>query len=478
MTRLRIAALLSCLPLAACEFDVPDLNRPSLDQILSNPNPSAVDQAATGLLAGARADITQRIGYVSELGILGREALVLTGSDDRFVTLLLNSPSLDGSTPNFGGNFWVAPYANLRNADLVLKAVDKVPTVPASGPAGFTDGEKSAIKGFTKTIMALALLEVINTRDVNGAAADISRNIDGVDSPLGQFAPIVGKDAVFTKIASLLDDAKTDLTAAVAANASFPFPLANGFAGFNTPAQFLTANRALMARVQVYRGQFSSALQALSESFLDSTAPLSTGIYHSYGLGSGDQTNDLNTSEIRVHPLTVSEAETLPNAPASCASATPPLPLNCLDLRVQAKVATAAPTTILMETSGYVFTIYPNKDSPIPIIRNEELILLRAEANIGLNNLGLGTPAAPGALGDINFIRQNSGGLNPVGPFASQAAALDELLKQKRYSLLFEGGHRWIDARRYAKPLPIDQPGVQYVILNFPIPTAETDARH
>src|SRR2546426_299436 len=397
MTRLRIAALLSCLPLAACEFDVPDLNRPSLDQILSIPHPPPVDQAATGLLAGARADITQRIGYVSELGILGREALVLTGSDDRFVTLLLNSPSLDGSTPNFGGNFWVAPYANLRNADLVLKAVDKVPTVPASGPAGFTDGEKSAI---------------------------------------------------------------------------------NGFAGFNTPAQFLTANRALMARVQVYRGQFSSALQALSESFLDSTAPLSTGIYHSYGLGSGDQTNDLNTSEIRVHPLTVSEAETLPNAPASCASATPPLPLNCLDLRVQAKVATAAPTTILMETSGYVFTIYPNKDSPIPIIRNEELILLRAEANIGLNNLGLGTPAAPGALGDINFIRQNSGGLNPVGPFASQAAALDELLKQKRYSLLFEGGHRWIDARRYGKPLPIDQPGVQYVILNFPIPTAETDARH
>src|SRR5260221_2266237 len=155
MTNSRIAALLSCLLLASCDFDVGDLNRPALNQV---PTPIAVEQAATGLIAGARADITKRIGYVSELGILGREALVLTGSDDRFVTLMLNTPALDGSAPNFGGNFWIAPYANLRNADVVLQAVDKIPTVSSSGPAGFTDGEKSAIKGFTRTFMALALL--------------------------------------------------------------------------------------------------------------------------------------------------------------------------------------------------------------------------------------------------------------------------------------------------------------------------------
>src|SRR3989442_15840723 len=125
MTRLRIAALLSCLPLAACEFDVPDLNRPSLDQILSNPNPSAVDQAATGLLAGARADITPRIGYVSELGVLGREALVLTGSGDRVVTPLPHNPAPPGGTPHFCGNFWGAPHAHLRNPHPVPKARDK-----------------------------------------------------------------------------------------------------------------------------------------------------------------------------------------------------------------------------------------------------------------------------------------------------------------------------------------------------------------
>ncbi len=86
------------------------------------------------------------------------------------------------------------------------------------------------------------------------------------------------------------------------------------------------------------------------------------------------------------------------------------------------------------------------------------------------------------ARSDLNFIRTQSGGLDPVPAFATKADALTELLKQKRYSLLFEGGHRWIDARRYHPTppfgLPIDQPATpQYVIPNFPIPTAECDAR-
>jgi hypothetical protein len=127
-------------------------------------------------------------------------------------------------------------------------------------------------------------------------------------------------------------------------------------------------------------------------------------------------------------------------------------------------------------TSGYGYIMYPNTDSPVPIIRNEELILLRAEANIGLVLAGTG-----GSLGqakaDINFIRTTSGGLAPATGL-TPTNILDELLKQKRYSLLFEGGHRWIDARRYGKfgTLPIDLPG-QRVQRAFPVPQPECDAR-
>jgi len=110
-----------------------------------------------------------------------------------------------------------------------------------------------------------------------------------------------------------------------------------------------------------------------------------------------------------------------------------------------------------------------------PIIRNEELILLRAEANLGLNQ-----DAA--ALTDINLIRASAGGLDPIaGPAwagLSDAEQLDELLYNKRYSLLFEGGHRWIDMRRYGRldQLPLDV-STHTIHPRFPFPVFECDAR-
>src|SRR5712692_3849649 len=292
MTNKHIALALSgTLVLAACDFDVPDLNRPPLDQVSSNPTPALAAALATGLVNGERADIAQRIGYVSELGILGRESYVFTGSDDRFVTELLIAPSLDPSTPNFGGNFWLAEYENLRNANLLIDALPQV--------VGLTDAEKESIRGFAKTMMALDLLKIINTHDVNGACID-------VDLPTGQLAPIVGKAAVFTRIALLLDQAQAHLAAA---SPAFPFQLGNGFTAFNTPAQFLLVNRALAGRVAVYRGQFAAALTALAASFIDRGALLTLGVYHSFGNLSGDAQNSLNTTDILVHPSIISGAE-------------------------------------------------------------------------------------------------------------------------------------------------------------------------
>ena len=52
-------------------------------------------------------------------------------------------------------------------------------------------------------------------------------------------------------------------------------------------------------------------------------------------------------------------------------------------------------------------------------------------------------------------------------------ALIDEMLKQRRYSLYFEG-LRWIDLRRYNRltDLPIDRPGDD-VWSNFPLPVTE-----
>jgi hypothetical protein len=123
-------------------------------------------------------------------------------------------------------------------------------------------------------------------------------------------------------------------------------------------------------------------------------------------------------------------------------------------------------------TSNLGWTRYPAPTTPIPIIKNEELILLRAEANIGLSDLG-------SALNDINTVRTLSGNLPPLGSLGTPDAALTELLYNKLYSLMYEGGHRWIDARHYGRlnTLPVDRPSgdpPDVIFSTLPIPNAET----
>jgi len=422
---------------------VPDYNNSSLEDLTNSPTPNKIRQASQGLLVGTRVGIGEQNGYISLLGIVGRESYNLDPADPRFVTEMLIGP-LDGGSPAFGGNLWADPYRNIRNANILLGAVDQV--------TGLSDAEKSAVRGFAKTIQALDYLNVINTRDDLGAALDV--NIGPTAPP----AAIVGKAAVFTQISTLLDDG---LTALNAGGTAFPFSLSPGFADFNTPATFAKFNRALKARVEAYRGNYAAVLTALNGSFLDTNAALTLGAYHTYTTGSGDTQNalfDPSGRAILAQPSVVTDAE-------NKADGTP-------DARLTAKVATLPEDhTVQGVTSNLVFTIYKSNTAPIPIIRNEELILLRAEARYFTNDF-------VGALSDINLIRTTSGGLALRGAFVNQADFVAELLKQRRYSLMFEGGHRWIDARRFGllSTLPKVLP-THTVPSRFPFPRDECLAR-
>ncbi|GMR13902.1 MAG: hypothetical protein BMS9Abin29_2128 [Gemmatimonadota bacterium] len=447
-TKMRKLPLLSVLVgafvLAGCSDDllIPDFNNPSLEELTTSPTRVLVNTAAQGLLVGTRRQMGTRNGYVSLLGILGRESYNFDGSDPRFITEMLGG-ALDPGSPAFGANLWTLRYRNIRNANILLNSLAEV--------QGFSNAELEAIRGFAKTIQALDLLMVINTRDTNGAVIDTDRPLDA--DP----APIVGKDQVFTAIVGLLDEAQGHLQAG---GGSFPFALSSGFAGFDTPATFMMFNRALKARVDVYMGNFSGALVSLGASFLDTGADLNLGVYHTFGTGTGDTRNNLfdpsQTPDILAHPSAAAAAELKGNGD--------------VDDRIAAKIRDIPPQTQLSVTSGKAFSIYESTGATIPFIRNEELILLRAEANVGLGNV---TDAAD----DINFIRTTSGGLAARTDLTS-ANILDELLNQKWLSLLFEGGHRWIDMRRYGKlsELPLAVPSHR-VNEKFPIPEAEQLAR-
>ncbi|QSQ14634.1 RagB/SusD family nutrient uptake outer membrane protein [Myxococcus landrumensis] len=453
-TKRALVALCAALGLGGCgSLEIGDLNNPSLDDFRNNPTESGVNSASTGLIIGHRANVSPPNGYVAQLGVIGREAYVFDPADPRAIDEMLG-PTMDPGGGAYGGNHWAAPYGNIRNANTLLAALEKVGGRP-------TDAEKEGIRGFAKTIMALDFLVIINTRDTNGAPID-------VDRPLGQLAPIENKEAVFNHIIKLLDEADGHLSRA---SPAFSFRLTTGFRGFDTPATFRKFNRAVRARVSVYTGRNQEALTALSESFIVSNVgadegskvaaltSLNIGVYHVFRASSGDTDNGLLARTVYGHPSVELDAEKTPAGVVDDRFTR--------KMTKQATLATAAGGRL---STDLRFIMYPSADTPIPIIRNEELILLRAEANIGLRNFG---PAAE----DINYIRTRSGRLPEKA--LDESNILDELLQQKRYSLLFEGGHRWIDLRRYNRldTLPRNLSPDYAPHPWFPIPVAEIDSR-
>ncbi|MEO7729999.1 MAG: RagB/SusD family nutrient uptake outer membrane protein [Kofleriaceae bacterium] len=438
---LAATGVLASLSLSACDLDVSDLNNPRLDELENNPTDVSLGAAATGLLIGNRSNKAAANGYVSQLGIIGREAFDFDSADPRFISELIQG-QLNSAGP-FGGNFWTLPYGNIQLANIVLHGVDKV--------ANLDDAQKAAIRGFAKTIQALDLLEVINTHDTNGAVIDTDHGTTGA---LGD---IVDKDTVFTEIERLLDDAVADLTAG---GDSFPFLMSEGYAGFDDPADFLKFNRGIRARVAAYQTtpDYPKVLSSLADSFIDDSAAadFTTGVYYTYTTKTGDVTNGLINPNIYAHPSIETDVQKKGD-------------LN--DLRFTAKVKAKKAGASKGLSSALGFTMYTSPSSPLPLIRNEELILLKAEALFFT-----GMKAA--AIAELNIVRERAGGLDPLTGEPSDATFIDELLYERRYSLLFEGGHRWIDLRRFGRlpSLPIDNP-MHTRNLRYPIPLTECNAR-
>ena len=218
MTKVALA-LLATTGLGGCDLTVGDLNRPSVDSFEQAPTRTGVNSLAVGLIIGHRVGKATQNGYVSMLGVLGRESYILDIADPRYVSELLAGATLDPGSPAFGGNFWTAPYANIRDANLLLNTLEAV--------ADMTPAEKHALRGFTLTMQALDFLTLINTRDTNGIVIDVNR------PPRGPLAPIVGKDEALQHIAVLLDEARTELAQG---GTAFPFLLSSGFPDFDNTA--------------------------------------------------------------------------------------------------------------------------------------------------------------------------------------------------------------------------------------------------
>jgi hypothetical protein len=422
---------------SSCQIEeYSDLNGPEVDAFAENLTRGDLQDLIGGILFSSR----ERLGtYFDDCGVIGREYWRFSGSDPRFTTDLLGGGNsvLDNNT-FYITNPWASRYRSVKNANLILGFLDGQ---DVSGQ--FSNAEVNATKGFLKTIMAYELLLNLNLTYDNGIRIDVAD-----ENNLG---PFVGRAEALSAIRAMLVDGATDLSNG---GSSFPFILSSGYTGFNTPGSFWQVNKAISARVAAYQGDNAGVLNFLSDSFVDlSGANMDMGVYYTF---SEDANDIINPLFISVGGSSAAQARVVQPSFITDAEAG--------DTRLSKTVQLAAPLTLDGLTGDYILFRYTDNDVPIPMIRNEELVLLYAEGNVTAN------PTE--AVNAINTVRAAAG----VGPYtgATDAVSLiNEILNQRRYSLYAEG-HRWIDMRRFGKlgELPLDRPEDD-VWDQFPIPLTE-----
>lgn len=438
---LAILAVQSCDPLELDEIQDP--NNPSVGSVSANATAQQIQFLVTGLESRHRGYITS---VARAWNTFGRETWYLNASDPRFQTDWLGQ---EGRLPDnnyfgfgsTGGGSWAAPYQTINQANVLITASENTNNI--------SEDAKSALTGFAKTIQGYQYMIPANWVFNNGIRIDVS-------DPLNP-GPFVTYDEALDAIDVILDEGYQSLQ--TAGSGDFQFELTSGFNGFNTLEGLRSVNRAIAARLNVYREDWQGVLDALNGSFMDLDGDLNAGPAHPYGAA----------------PDIFNPLFYLPNAAVSTILVVHPSVLDDVtpgDLRVQSKFFERdEPVTVSTDAGSLIGTHqdarWASNTSPIPFIRNEELILLKAEAHAQLDQFTEAVEA-------INIIR-NAAGIGDYTGTVAKSDLIDEILYQRRYSLWAEPwGHRWIDARRYDRldeiPTTYDQGAI---FTQFPHPQAE-----
>ena len=455
------AAIATLLLAAACRdaTTVPDLNNLPSSTIGGGLTPTTLNLLVTGLANRDRTNIG--FNYLVFAETMARDVYNLDPSEARFITEALG-PDIDPG--GFaGGSAFLGFYNALTTANTILAGL------PGLAKDGMTPQQVAATTGFVQTLKALALYHVFETRGPNGMPADAA------PGPNGPLPPVLCQSMALARISALLDSAYANLQAAGAT--TFPFAVPAGFSvkgDFSTPAGFAKLNRALAGRTAVYRGVlaqagdasshagdvfFKAAIVALNASFLDAAGDPSTGAYYLYSTAPNETTNPIAAPTVYLNPQVADSLQPGDRRSAKIVRLARARTLNRVTSQYQSPLADPA-----------------NLTGSIPLMRNAELVLLRAQANIGLGNLGAATA-------DVNAVRTAEGGLVPYDPFPSTATAIRAVLYEKRYSLLLTGAHRLVDLRAYGLltgktfKQEIQLPAPDAFNAALPIPKVEIDAR-
>ncbi|RZJ57775.1 MAG: RagB/SusD family nutrient uptake outer membrane protein [Hymenobacter sp.] len=398
---------------------VTDPNNPSLESVTANASLTQINALVTGLEASYRLGHTNNGSYYQITGTLGREVIILASNENRWYAEILGTRTTGLDNAAFYSTGSYNAFARMIRAANVLRQSTQATSV-------VTDAQKQGIYAFADTYEALGKLMLLNLMGENGIRIDVADYLRP-----GKFT--TGSAPALINIRQLLDQGASELAKA---GTSFSFPLSTGYAGFNTPATFLQFNRALAARVALYQGDNAGALTALAASFYSRTGSLATGPQLTFRPGTGGDEGNL------YYQVPNSNGATIVTVPDNFVTEaeTGDLRLSKVSLRTSPRSLSNSVGTV---SGNYDPVVYTSQTTPLSIIRNEELVLIAAEARAKTNDL-------TGAVADINTIRTRAGGLPAYSGASTQADLVNEILRQRRYSLFYEGQF-WVDLRRLGK---------------------------
>ncbi len=412
----------------ACDVeDYENLDNPTIESILEGATLADLKLLASGLESVTRSDMQFYYWTVSSVG---RDYYDMNNTDPRYTGELLgrNGSQLDNNgfltTRSFS-----APYRVIRNANTLITAVE-------NSAAGISVEEENSFLGFANTLKAHAYLLTLNHQYQNGCRLDVND-----PDALG---PFVSYEDGLRGVRDLLSTAQTQLNSA---SDEFLFQMNMGF---STPSDFAKVAAALAARTALYQGNLPDVNTDLANSFMDIAGDMSTGAYHTFGIAGGDFRNPL--FYVAEQDFYMAGNDWVANIEAG-------------DSRASKVLELASPITTDDITATHQVQVYASDTDPIALIRNEELLLMHAEANLdGATNAT--------AIADIDAVRL-AAGLGAYGGGTSDADVMDEILQQRRYGLFGEG-HRWVDLRRLGRlgDIVVDRAG-DVVHEQFPRPVSE-----
>lgn len=461
-----IAALATGVILVAGCADNPITNpvdSPTVGQVSGALTRSALQTLVTGVLAQDRATYGSSTNYIILSEVMARDLYRIDASEMRYVTETLGGNPDPGSFAG-GATVWNSSYVEQRAISAILLGL------PGAASTELSTTERAATSGFLRTTKAVSLYRQIELRDTVGVVIQ-GDNPNTVD-------PIVCKTKALAYVAALLDSANTDFTTAGGTTA-LPFKLPGGLTGYGVDytkvSNLVLYNRGWKGKVDLYRAldHQSPVAGAAAQAVTELTAALggaaagvvpastfATGAYWNFVPGGTENTpNILVDAKVGINPLVKDSLQ----AGDTRGSKIVPLP---------STISGFGLTTSFTYVNALA-TVSSNLSKPIPMLKTEELVLLRAQAYIETGDL-------TSARADINDVRTNYGLSAYTTPFASKSAAIDAVLYEKRYSLLAEGPQRLVDVRAYGR---INSTFMRKETTNdvfasgFPIPKGEADAR-